>query len=225
MAVLPPLSHRSSSSRSLRPSAPLLPAMIMHDHEDFPGMPRRLSSTLPTVKRGGVQEEQLINESEAGEERLVLLLTRKLEKLRQDKARSQNEMEAENESMVLQLSKQLSALAHPSSFGDPASLQAQLHNNQQRNEHLEDQLKRSQHLNDQYKQELISLRARLGLSTSDPLLLTSSIAIPGVTTEGETTAGNTPFGSFGNHVAPPPSLATSFADVRHLNPMKVLAHD
>lgn len=184
MTTLPPLLRRSSASRSGRSFVHIPPALIMHEEPDFPGMPRRLSSTLPNAHRGGVQEEYLINQLEAEEERLVLLLTRKLEKvrsscyqctvltilqLRQDKARSQNEMEAENESMVLKLSKQLSVLVHSSSASeDPASLQARVRQLQKHSEDLQNRLTAPQNLNKHYKQELIILRKQSGPYTSRP---------------------------------------------------------
>lgn len=56
------------------------------------------------------QQEDLINALEAEEERLVNTLTRKLEKLRAEKAELENVLEAESESLVLRLQRQLSAL-------------------------------------------------------------------------------------------------------------------
>ncbi|KAI9602396.1 hypothetical protein H4Q26_001685 [Puccinia striiformis f. sp. tritici PST-130] len=49
------------------------------------------------------QQEDLINALEAEEERLVNTLTRKLEKLRAEKAELENVLEAESESLVLRL--------------------------------------------------------------------------------------------------------------------------
>ncbi|MBW0512297.1 hypothetical protein O181_052012 [Austropuccinia psidii MF-1] len=56
------------------------------------------------------QQEDLINALEAEEERLVNTLTRKLEKLRAEKAELENVLEAESESLVLKLQRQLSLL-------------------------------------------------------------------------------------------------------------------
>ncbi|PLW19487.1 hypothetical protein PCANC_08748 [Puccinia coronata f. sp. avenae] len=56
------------------------------------------------------QQEDLINALEAEEERLVNTLTRKLEKLRAEKAELENVLEAESESLVLRLQRQLSLL-------------------------------------------------------------------------------------------------------------------
>lgn len=64
-------------------------------------MPRRLSNTNQQ------DEASLLNALEAEEERLVLLLTRKLELLRCDKVQSENTAEYDTENMVLKLQRQL----------------------------------------------------------------------------------------------------------------------
>jgi len=70
---------------------------------------RRLSTTSSSpgnLKR----EENLINAYEAEEERIINVLSRKLEQLREDKIHLENVLEAENESHVNRLTRELSAL-------------------------------------------------------------------------------------------------------------------
>ncbi|KNZ55834.1 hypothetical protein VP01_2569g1 [Puccinia sorghi] len=67
------------------------------------------------------QQEDLINALEAEEERLVNTLTRKLEKLRAEKAELENVLEAESESLVLRLQRQLSLLMQQQQQQQPSS--------------------------------------------------------------------------------------------------------
>ncbi|KAH7882319.1 hypothetical protein F5I97DRAFT_1817258 [Phlebopus sp. FC_14] len=69
---------------------------------------RRLSTASPTsnLKR----EENLINAYEAEEERIINVLSRKLEQLREEKIQLENALEAESESHVNRLNRELSAL-------------------------------------------------------------------------------------------------------------------
>lgn len=69
---------------------------------------RRLSTTSSnnSLKR----EEDLINAYEAEEERIINVLSRKLEQLREEKIQLENALEAESESHVNRLSRELSAL-------------------------------------------------------------------------------------------------------------------
>lgn len=69
---------------------------------------RRLSATSSnnSLKR----EENLINAYEAEEERIINVLSRKLEQLREEKIQLENALEAESESHVNRLSRELSAL-------------------------------------------------------------------------------------------------------------------
>ncbi|KAJ3535657.1 hypothetical protein NM688_g6945 [Phlebia brevispora] len=65
---------------------------------------RRLSSTNSSSK------ESLINAYEAEEERIINILSRKLEQLREEKIELENALEAESENHVNRLSREISAL-------------------------------------------------------------------------------------------------------------------
>ncbi|EPS94916.1 hypothetical protein FOMPIDRAFT_1043770, partial [Fomitopsis schrenkii] len=65
---------------------------------------RRYSST------GSSSREDLINQYEAEEERIINVLSRKLERLREEKIALENTLEAESESHVNRLSREISAL-------------------------------------------------------------------------------------------------------------------
>lgn len=67
---------------------------------------RRLSAASTSSKR----EEDLINAYEAEEERIINVLSRKLEKLQEEKIELENVLEAESESHVNRLSRELFAL-------------------------------------------------------------------------------------------------------------------
>ncbi|KAH6909417.1 hypothetical protein BKA70DRAFT_199204 [Coprinopsis sp. MPI-PUGE-AT-0042] len=65
---------------------------------------------LSTASNSNRQQEELINAYEAEEERIINLLSRKLEQLRQEKIGLENALEAESESHVNRLSRELTAL-------------------------------------------------------------------------------------------------------------------
>ncbi|KAF8430850.1 hypothetical protein L210DRAFT_3561411 [Boletus edulis BED1] len=69
---------------------------------------RRFSTASPTdqLKR----EESLINAYEAEEERIINVLSRKLEQLREEKIQLENTLEAESESHVNRLNREICAL-------------------------------------------------------------------------------------------------------------------
>ncbi|KAH9032713.1 hypothetical protein EDB84DRAFT_128177 [Lactarius hengduanensis] len=69
---------------------------------------RRLSSA--SSASSSKREEDLINAYEAEEERIINVLSRKLEKLQEEKIELENVLEAESESHVNRLSRELSAL-------------------------------------------------------------------------------------------------------------------
>ncbi|KAI0291012.1 hypothetical protein BC826DRAFT_1024457 [Russula brevipes] len=69
---------------------------------------RRLSSA--SSGSSSKREEDLINAYEAEEERIINVLSRKLEKLQEEKIELENVLEAESESHVNRLSRELSAL-------------------------------------------------------------------------------------------------------------------
>ncbi|PPQ70508.1 hypothetical protein CVT24_013278, partial [Panaeolus cyanescens] len=69
-------------------------------------MPGRLSVD-PEARHA---QEELINAYEAEEERIINVLSRKLEKLREDKIDLENALEAESENHVMKLSRQLGAM-------------------------------------------------------------------------------------------------------------------
>ncbi|KAI0263048.1 hypothetical protein BC834DRAFT_888849 [Gloeopeniophorella convolvens] len=149
---------------------------------------RRLSS----ASSGGSskREEDLINAYEAEEERIINVLSRKLEKLQEEKIELENVLEAESESHVNRLSRELSALRLAQQLvaqqngnvnGDGAQsptlyrlpnpgsdelLEAMRRENEQLRGRLVDterEFIRITRLNDIYREELIQHRGRLGL--------------------------------------------------------------
>ncbi|KAI6165891.1 hypothetical protein EDD17DRAFT_1884154 [Pisolithus thermaeus] len=68
---------------------------------------RRLSTSSPSQLK---REENLINAYEAEEERIINILSRKLEQLREEKINLENALEAESESHVNRLNRELTAL-------------------------------------------------------------------------------------------------------------------
>lgn len=68
---------------------------------------RRLSTSSPSQLK---REENLINAYEAEEERIINILSRKLEQLREEKINLENALEAESESHVNRLNRELSVL-------------------------------------------------------------------------------------------------------------------
>lgn len=77
-------------------------------------IPRRLSTSISIPIAGGSNRmhdiENVINSYEAEEERIVNVLSRKLEQLRDEKIQLENILEAESEAHVNRLSRELSAL-------------------------------------------------------------------------------------------------------------------
>ncbi|TFY77774.1 hypothetical protein EWM64_g6236, partial [Hericium alpestre] len=71
---------------------------------------RRLSSASSSSTKSSKREEDLINAYEAEEERIINVLSRKLERLQEEKIELENVLEAESESHVNRLSRELSAL-------------------------------------------------------------------------------------------------------------------
>lgn len=129
------------------------------------------------------EQQDLINAYEAEEERLINLLSRKLEKLREEKIDLENTLEAESESHVNRLSRQLTAAllgqhengassstpGRAPSLSDP-SVETMLESLRRENEQLRNRLVdterdyiRVSRLNDIYREELIEHRMRLGV--------------------------------------------------------------
>lgn len=143
---------------------------------------RRLSTASSNSKR----EEDLINAYEAEEEKIINLLSRKLEKLREEKIELENTLEAESEQHVNRLNREISALriaqAGNGGENDPPPLGRGLPNGngpsmevvlealRRENEALRSRLTdterdyiRMTRLNEIYREELIDHRRRLGL--------------------------------------------------------------
>ncbi|KAI0089001.1 hypothetical protein BDY19DRAFT_877271, partial [Irpex rosettiformis] len=161
---------------------------------------RRLSETSSSSK------ESLINAYEAEEERIINILSRKLEKLREEKIELENVLEAESESHVNRLSREISALRLaqqqvvngngslspgetrlPGTNGnvnEPSSetmLDAMRRENEQLRTRLVDTERdyvRISRLNDIYREELIQHRRRLGLPVDNLIGLASSSQDP-----------------------------------------------
>ncbi|KAF5367485.1 hypothetical protein D9758_003727 [Tetrapyrgos nigripes] len=157
---------------------------------------RRLSNSSNYLK----EQEILINEYEAEEERIINVLSRKLEQLREEKIDLENTLEAESESHVNRLSRQLSAMRMAqqaqtngtnSGSGDgPISMnnvlvadpstEVMLEALRQENEQLRNRLAdierdyiRISRLNEIYREELIEHRSRLGESVDNLVGLSS----------------------------------------------------
>ncbi|KAG7439177.1 uncharacterized protein BT62DRAFT_989601 [Guyanagaster necrorhizus] len=130
------------------------------------------------------EQQDLFNACEAEEERRINLLSRKLEKLREEKIELENTLEAESESHVNRLSRQLTAAllgqhengASSSTPGRAAALLSDpsvetiLESLRRENEQLRNRLVdterdfiRVSRLNDIYREELIEHRMRLGV--------------------------------------------------------------
>ncbi|KAH8823614.1 hypothetical protein DL96DRAFT_1615039 [Flagelloscypha sp. PMI_526] len=86
-------------------------------------VPRHFSSSNPTSR-----QEELINAYEAEEERIINTLSRKLERLREEKIDLENTLEAESESHVNKLSRELTALRMAQSNPTQYSLHSSGHN-------------------------------------------------------------------------------------------------
>ncbi|GBE89077.1 hypothetical protein BKA93DRAFT_917435 [Sparassis latifolia] len=153
---------------------------------------RRLSSASSSSR------EDLINQYEAEEERIINVLSRKLEQLREEKIELENALEAESESHVNRLSREISALRlaqqHPPvngsgggevtshSLPNPAEPSAEIMLDAMRreNEQLRNRLVdterdyiRITRLNEIYREELIEHRRRLGLPVDNLIGLSS----------------------------------------------------
>ncbi|EKM56440.1 uncharacterized protein PHACADRAFT_194053 [Phanerochaete carnosa HHB-10118-sp] len=162
---------------------------------------RRLSSASTSSK------ESLINAYEAEEERIINVLSRKLEKLREEKIELENALEAESESHVNRLSREISALRlaqqqavngsgtlSPVETRMPAALAAdplqpstemvldamRRENEQLRNRLIETERDyiRLTRLNEIYREELIEHRRKAGLPVDDLIGLAPSTVDP-----------------------------------------------
>lgn len=147
---------------------------------------RRLSTASSSSKR----EEDLINAYEAEEEKIINILSRKLEKLREEKIELENTLEAESEAQVNRLNREISTLrlasqANGSWSGndsppdmrnigrsgitEPSTdvvLEALKRENEQLRARLSDTERdyiRMTRMNEIYREELIDHRRRLGL--------------------------------------------------------------
>ncbi|KAF8632167.1 hypothetical protein AX17_004908 [Amanita inopinata Kibby_2008] len=69
-----------------------------------------LSPPIRRLSNPHIRQEELINAYEAEEERIINVLSRKLEQLREEKINLENALEAESESHVNKLSRELTAL-------------------------------------------------------------------------------------------------------------------
>jgi len=159
---------------------------------------RRLSAASASSK-----QEDLINAYEAEEERIINVLSRKLEQLREEKIELENALEAESESHVNRLSRELSALrlaqqqqhlnggagVSPECFqtftnvADPGvpNGETMIETMRRENEQLRNRLVdterdyiRITRLNEIYREELIDHRRRLGLPVDNLIGLSSA---------------------------------------------------
>ncbi|KZV76575.1 hypothetical protein PENSPDRAFT_747466 [Peniophora sp. CONT] len=148
-----------------------------------------LSPPIRRLSTASQREEALIYQYEAEEERIINVLSRKLEQLQDEKAELENALEAENERNVNRLSRQISALrassnATPSSASsttsssnsqapDPLRPDSAVLLESMRRENealrskvvdLEREFIKVSRLNEIYREELIQHRSRAGLS-------------------------------------------------------------
>ncbi|KAJ6572122.1 hypothetical protein B0H19DRAFT_1132638 [Mycena capillaripes] len=152
-------------------------------------------SISPPIRRLSVssmtRQEELINAYEAEEERIMNVLSKKLEQLREEKIEIENVLEAESESHVNRLTRELSSLrlaqqqlagigASPTGPSDP-SVEIMLAALQRENEALRSRLVdterdyvRISRLNEVYREELLEHRNRLGLPVDHLVGLASS---------------------------------------------------
>ncbi|KAJ6532783.1 hypothetical protein DFH09DRAFT_828960, partial [Mycena vulgaris] len=150
-------------------------------------------SISPPIRRLSVssmtKQEELINAYEAEEERIMNVLSKKLEQLREEKIELENVLEAESESHVNRLTRELSSLRlaqqqlmQGTSPGpsDP-SVEIMLSALQRENEALRSRLVaterdyvRISRLNEVYREELLEHRNRLGLPVDHLIGLTSA---------------------------------------------------
>lgn len=158
--------------------------------------PHRIRSAASATSK----QEDLINAYEAEEERIINVLSRKLEQLREEKIGLENALEAESESHVNRMSRELTALRlaqqqqngstsvstspgfrtfMSGGGGDPsgeAMLEAMRRENEQLRNRLVDTERdyiRISRLNEIYREELIEHRRRLGLSVDNLIGLPS----------------------------------------------------
>ncbi|KAJ7150925.1 hypothetical protein C8R43DRAFT_1096780 [Mycena crocata] len=151
-------------------------------------------SISPPIRRLSVssltKQEELINAYEAEEERIINVLSKKLEQLREEKIELENVLEAESELHVNRLSRELSTLrlaqqqlagiAASPGPSDP-SAEIMLAALQRENEALRSRLSdterdyvRISRLNEVYREELLEHRNRLGLPVDHLIGLASS---------------------------------------------------
>ncbi|KAF7323624.1 hypothetical protein MKEN_00583000 [Mycena kentingensis (nom. inval.)] len=151
-------------------------------------------SISPPIRRLSVssvaRQEDLINAYEAEEERIINVLSKKLEQLKEEKIELENVLEAESESHVNRLSRELAALRMAQQAGGTAqaqagpadpSLEIMLGTLQRENEALrarladtEREFVRMSRLNEVYREELLEHRNRLGLPVDNLVGLASS---------------------------------------------------
>ncbi|GJJ10709.1 hypothetical protein Clacol_004936 [Clathrus columnatus] len=159
---------------------------------------RRLSTSTST---SADNREDLINAYEAEEERIINVLSRKLEQLREEKISLENTLEAESEFHVNRLNRELSLLRVRQRGADDADVSQQqqhglldprfpsaetlLEAMRKENESLRNRLVdterdyvRIARLNEIYREELIEHRRRLGLSVDTLVGLSGSASEP-----------------------------------------------
>ncbi|KAJ7253775.1 hypothetical protein B0H12DRAFT_1116555 [Mycena haematopus] len=152
-------------------------------------------SISPPIRRLSVstmaKQEELINAYEAEEERIMNVLSKKLEQLREEKIELENALEAESESHVNRLTRELTRMrlaqqqlaglgASPAGPSDP-SLEIMLAALQRENETLRSRLAdmerdyvRVSRLNEVFREELLEHRNRLGMPVDHLIGLASS---------------------------------------------------
>ncbi|KAJ6469408.1 hypothetical protein C8R45DRAFT_837500 [Mycena sanguinolenta] len=150
-------------------------------------------SISPPIRRMSVssitRQEELINAYEAEEERIMNVLSKKLEQLREEKIELENVLEAESESHVNRLTRELTSLrlelagldaSSPVGPSNP-SMEIMLAALQRENEALRSRLVamerdyvRVSRLNEVFREELLDHRNRLGLPVDHLIGLGSS---------------------------------------------------
>nr|GAT45284.1 predicted protein [Mycena chlorophos] len=148
-------------------------------------------SVSPPIRRlslsNAQRQEELINAYEAEEERIINVLSKKLEQLKEQNIESLLELEAESESHVNRLSRELNALrlaqlgSSPTSGPSDPSLEIMLETLQRENQALRSRLVdterdyvRMSRLNEIYREELLEHRNRLGLPVDNLIGLASA---------------------------------------------------
>lgn len=136
------------------------------------------------------KQEELINAYEAEEERIMNVLSKKLEQLREEKIALENTLEAESESHVNRLTRELSSLrlaqqqlhglAASTGPSDPsveimlAALQRENEALRSRLMHMERDYVRVSRLNEVYREELLEHRNRLGMPVDNLIGMASA---------------------------------------------------